>query len=295
MKKYILIPSLLVALICTLYLFTNAFKENQVTSAKEYVSIEKLLNEHKISLDIKGTGGHQENCIAFDIKNLTNDTIFILIEQGRRFVSGDSDLQDILLVKKHEFASPPQGKTYKIGYGFCCESSMRSPSAGSVFKIGFMAPKEWIKVLDLINTYDFEAGAIQSAIWVLSDNHDISSVYSKNAEHMNRLRALLAKVKGIEIPWYSVSYKQDTAMVFTNQHLKVWGEIDYQIKHNSMVSINVRSLDGMVMEILIEDMPVNPGFYTYKMDIPVYDWPKGEYEINIIDNSNLLIKKKFKL
>ncbi len=294
MKKYILIPSLLVALICTLYLFTNAFKDNQ-GSAKEYVSIEKLLNEHKISLDIKGTGGHQENCIAIDIKNLTKDTIYLLIEQGRRFVSGDSDLQDILLVRKHEFAAPPLATIQRIGYGFCCEASMRSPGAGSLFKIGFMAPKEWIKVLDVINTYDFEAGAIQSAVWVLSDNHDISSVYSKNEENMKRLRTILAKVKGIEIPWYSVSYKQDTALVFTNQHLKVWGDIDYQIKHNSMVSVVVRSLDGMVMETLIEDMPVNPGFYTYKMELPIHNWPKGEYEINILDNSNLLIKKKFKL
>jgi hypothetical protein len=293
MKKFILIPSLIVALICTLYLFTNAFKDNQ-SSAKEYVSIEKLLNEHKISLDIKGTGGHQENCIAFDIKNLTKDTIYLLIEQGRRFVSGDSDLQDILLVRKHEFAAPPLASIHRIGYGFCCEASMKSPGAGSLFKIGFMTPKEWIKVLDVINAYDFEAGAIQSAVWVLSDNHDISSVYSKNEENMKRLRTILAKVKGIEVPWYSVSYKQDTALVFTNQHLKVWGDIDYQIKHNSMVSVVVRSLDGMVMETLIEDMPVNPGFYTYKMELPIHDWPKGEYEINILDNSNLLIKKKFK-
>jgi hypothetical protein len=296
MKKALFKPLLLLIVLGSIFSVTIAFKEHSNTKVKTYISVDTLLKEHKISFDIKGKGGYQENCIQFDIKNLTKDTIYLLIEQGRRFVSNDSSLQDILLVKKQELSLPPQGKSVRPGYGFCCEATMKAPFQNAVFNTGFIAPKEWIKVLDLINTYDFEKDAIQSAIWVLSNDHPLSSVISNNPENQQRLRNILAKVKGIEVPWYSVSYRQDTARVFTDQHVKVWGNVDYQVKHNATISVNVRSLDGMVMKTLVEEMPVNPGYYTYKMDLPVFDWPKGEYEIGIFeDGANLLVKKQFKL
>lgn len=277
-------------------LLTPAFKVNVKNPADKYISVAKLLKENKISIDIKGTGGYQENCLKFEIKNLTKDTLNILIEQGRRFVSNDSGIQDILLVKKQELTSPPESKIIQTGYGFCCEASMKSPQVNSLFNIGYLVPEQWNKVLDLINQFEFETHSIQSAVWVLSDNHSLASVYAENQEKTQNLRHILAKVKGIEIPWYSVSYQQDTSMVFSDKHLKVWGSFDYHIKHNSIISINVRSKNGQVMKTLVKEMLINPGDYIYKLDLKVSNWPKGEYEINVFeDEAILILKKSFKL
>jgi hypothetical protein len=276
--------------------FFGGFKPAEKKSDPPYISIEELVKEHKLSLAVVGEGGHQGDCLQFELKNLTQDTLRVLIEQGRHFVSEDSSLQDILLIKNYEFLFPPLAKLVKVGYGFCCEASMRSPYAKALFNVGFMSPKEWKPVLEILSNNSFDPSTVQSAVWVLSDNHAISSVHDDKNEHIQSLREALAKVKKLELPWYNISYEQDTAMLFTGRYKRLWGSIDYQLKHNSFVYINIRSIDGIFVMNLVEDMPQPPGEYTYKWDISVKNWPKGEYDVNIyIDGANLLLKKRFKL
>jgi hypothetical protein len=107
---------------------------------------------------------------------------------------------------------------------------------------------------------------------------------------------MVASLKGIELPWYSISFEKDTSTLFSGRAEKLWGSFEYSMKTNAIVTINVRNQNGMLMATLMKAMAHNPGKYLFDVDLPVKNWKKGDYEINIYeDYSNLNLTKKFTL
>jgi len=261
-----------------------------------YISIEDLIEKSAIDVSVLGVGGYQEECIDFEITNNTDSILYLRIEPGRRLVSQDSTLQDIFIVKEVLIDLIARSTTILKGYGFCCEATCGSPYKNSIFSIGFMAPESWIKLAEVINKYDFPTSAVQSAIWVLSNDHSFSSVHSDDLEKIAPLRKTLAEILDLEIPWYTLSYVQDTTTLFSDRPEKIYGEFEYYVANNCIITINIRNNNGEVVKTLVKESPVSPGTYTYTLNQDVSLLPKGDYEVYIYeDYAKLKLKKKFTL
>ena len=283
----IIIVSILIVSVNSLY--ANAHN-------KKYISVETHLKNHAISTKILGSGGYSEDCIDFNIKNLKSDTLFILIEPGRRLVSLDSSFQDILILKTYEITLPPLASIILKGYGFCCQSSNSSPGIGSKFNIGFMAPNTWVHFAEFIDKHNFPANAVQHAVWVLSNNHPVSSIHNSKPETIFALKKFVAELKNLELPWYSLTFKNDTSQLFSNVPEKLWGTINYRVKHQTIISVNIRNSKGVVVSTIVERVAKSPGNHSVRINMPVINWPKGDYSVFIIeDYSNINTKKNFKL
>lgn len=275
-----------------LHLFiSTAFGD--LPDAEKYVSIEQHMSNRFITGSIKGIGGFQQNCIEFNLRNMRSDTLFVKIEPGRRLVSEDTMLQDIFIVKENKFTLLPFEKKKVNGFGFCCESHMRGPYRNANFSIGFMAPPQWVRLADTINNNTFDPSEIQHAVWVFSNNHPLSSIHGKD----NSLRKMAAAIKGVEEPWYSTTYEEDTAMLFSGRAYLLTGTVPFYVKTSSMVSIVVRNIkSGKLMAVPLKKSAHNPGAYTYNLIVSVKNWPKGEYEVLIYeDEYNLNLRKNFSL
>lgn len=268
-----------------------------VPSPKDkFISIEKWIKNNKLKSLIKGLGGHQGDCIKMDLKNLSSDTLYVLLEPGRRLVSEDSTLQDILVVKSQYIVLVPFASETITAYGFCCESTMHSPSKDSDFDIGYMEKPSWIRLANLIDTNSFPSDAVQSAIWVLSNNHDISSISDQNQKTVQLLKKTVANILGIQMSWYELTYVNDTSTLFSNKPETMWATVDYYVKNNTIITMNIRDKSGKIMTTLIKESSKGPGTYSYNLELKVKDWPKGEYTLSIYeDYSNLNLKKVFKL
>lgn len=261
-----------------------------------FVSIEKLIKENKLEAKINGIGGHTEECVAFDLKNLTADTLYIHLEAGRRLTSIESETQDIFVVKNKAIRLEPHQEKTIIGYGFCCQSSNSSPSIKSEFNIGLMTPPEWLKLAEVIDENNFPSEAIQSAVWVLSNNHKLSSVHHEDLEKIQLLRQTLADIKGIILPWYTLTYQKDTAQLFTDKPDKLISDISYYLKTNSSVHINIRNAQGNLVYTVAKRINPGRGQHSFHLRLPVNNWPKGEYALYIYeDDNNLNTKKIFEL
>lgn len=268
--------------------------KNIHTTQRDYVSISKYIDEHKLEVKISGKGGHSEKCLTFELKNKTPDSLFIRLEPGGRIVCEDSSLQDILIVKENLMALAPNSKVTAEGYGFCCRATKHSPSKNSKFNIGFMSPPKWVELAEVINQNNFPTQPIQNAIWVLSDNHPITSIYYEKMEEIDLLLQTVEKIKGIKRPWYSITYAKDTSMLFSNRPETLHGKINYYTNKNTVISINVRSAKGRLMTTLINEELKNTGNHEYKLNFDITNWPKGDYDVNVFeDYSNLNFKKRF--
>ncbi|MBI1307738.1 MAG: hypothetical protein GC181_14135 [Bacteroidetes bacterium] len=261
-----------------------------------FLSVEKLLEAGKINVEITGTGGYQQNCVSFEITNRTSSVLPLKIEAGRRLLSEDSLEQDIFLVHENRFELKPHEKKVVSGFGFCCQSSNHSPHSGSGFKIGFMAPEKWIRLAKYIDQHRDVNTGIQTAVWILSNNHSISGLRYNGSESEKQLLNIVSDLSGQEMPWYFTKYAPDTARAFSDRPVKITGEIPFSLKNNAVVSIVVADAHGRVVDHIREAKIFNRGDYTEMLNLSVDHWPKGKYHIRIFtDYGTCIASKSFSL
>ena len=107
-------------------IFLFSFMPKQNNSAednKKFLSIEKAIKEGIISAEITGKGGYKGECIEMNIKSLIDDDTIVRIEPGRRLLSDDTLLQDILIVKEIQLFLAAREKKQVNIFGFCCQAS----------------------------------------------------------------------------------------------------------------------------------------------------------------------------
>jgi len=277
--------------------FIFAFSWKQPLPEKDkYVALETYLKTGSVAAKLVSLGGHSENCMSIELSNLSKDTVFLFLEPGRRLLASDTTMQDILIVKKENVLLAPLTSKKINGYGFCCESTNRSPATGTPYAIGHMAPASWVKVAEFISNNKFPAGAVQSAVWVMSNDHDISSVHGTDAETIHPLRKFLGEIKGVEVPWYSVIYAKEGDRVFSGKENFIMGKLPYKLKNNAIVTIVVRDKWGHVAKTLVEEAAMGPGSKEYDLDLDVKGWGNGVYTITIMeDYSNINSTFSFKI
>ena len=269
---------------------------SKTTVEPEFISIEDLATTSQLSVTVTGKGGYKGNCVNFEIKNLTANSLRIWIEPGRRLVSIDSNLQDIFIVKKQLILLASNETKNLSGFGFCCQSSNSSPSKGSEFTLGYMAPKEWVELAEFIDVNDFPNSAVQSAVWSLSNNHQTASITGNTPESVRLLREAVAKIKNEPIPWYYLTYEQDTSQVFSNKPQHLSGTFNYELTSNTVVTIHITNENGKLKKVLTTEMPKQKGKYELMLNQTVKGWNKGKYFVRIYEgNHTLNTKMEFEL
>lgn len=257
---------------------------------KEFVSIQELQQSGKISLSIEGTGGYQQECVQLIVRNQSADSIHGLVEAGRKFNSMNDGEQDILVVKNKKFSlGKGQTDTVKV-FGFCCEATKSSPQKNSLFGIGILAPVSWLILTNIIDKFNFPPTAIQNAIWVLSNNHDIRSIPAFNTPESDQLRHTVASILDIELPWYSFAYAADSSDLFTGKKTHLFAEIPFNIPFQALISTQVVDKTGNLMyDAYVGSFKA--GDNTLKVNIPIEHWAIDEYDLFITEDFHTTNKK----
>lgn len=282
----------LLIIVSVIFLFSLTSLTKDSPPSDEFISIEELSKRGLLGVNISGLGGYQEDCIEFDLQNKTSDTLLVYIEAGRRLTSVDTTIQDIFLVKNKKFKIFPKLRKKIKGYGFCCQSNKAAPYEKSVFNIGYLSPDNWILLAEVIDKNNFPVQSIQHAVWVLSDNHEFSSVTAKDLSSIQDLRKTIAEIKGIKIPWYTLSYQTDTTMLFSNRPETISGNYNYYVKNNSVITISIKDKKGQIIKKIVDAESKGPGEYRFDLNMNILKWKKGEYAVYIYQDYSKLISKK---
>ncbi len=262
------------------------------------ISAETASKTGIIDLKIRSLGGHQEECIEAELKNMLDTDTLIRFEAGRRLKAEDSTLQDILIIREL-VVRLAANELKKINlFGFCCRANNGSPSKDAVFNVGTMTDSSWIKLCQLLSETTYPSSVIQSAVWVLSNNHAINSIHNDNEadfEKMQKLYAYLSRVKGEKYvyPWYTLVYEADPQLVFSNRPGKMHGKITYNLPHNANVDMIVRNVDNLTVATIFANQAQNPNTYDFRFTLDVNKLPHGKYHLLILADNQVILKKEF--
>lgn len=262
----------------------------RVGSKKKPISIQKAIEQGIIKASLKGTGGHSGDVVKLSALNLLNDSVYIIIEAGRKLDSEKEDEQDIMIMKPTLFALSKKEKKETVLNGYCCQATNHSPTSNSNFKVGKMGDSSFVRLSKVIAKKQYSKSDIQNAVWCLSNNYPVSNV----SKSLTDLREFLAVEKGVPDPWYQTEMVvPDDGRITNNQVSKIYGNMTYFLRNDCALTIQLLDRNGHLIQTFSSNKLLQRGTYDYWFELSVTNFPKGKYFVRVMGDTQEVMKKEF--
>lgn len=248
--------------------------------AATYTPLVELLEQGRIEFTPRGLGGHSGECLKVDVKNRTATSIRTSIPAGWVFVSENSDVQDLIVMREEVIALVPNGRSTVTCRAFCCEASRSGPDEDEVYRKGHPASEQLTSLARTVDSLRFTDDIVQSAVWVLSDQHDIASLGALDGTASDTLRNRLSALSGQPSPRYTVRYAEDERMACSGRPESISRIVSVARGVPDRLTIVVRSDAGRLMQVIQDRQPIEAGPAQVPVEVKVLDWPKGRYAIH---------------
>lgn len=262
---------------------------------RKYVPIDKAMKKGIVSTKLLGAGGYSEECISANFYNSDDDTVFVVVETGRILPSEDSLLQSIILVRQDSIALPPGDSTRHRLYGFCCMATKNAPRTGSRYSMGsFATDIRLVQLAQYLSNNKHEAGAMQMAVWAISNGYNLASITESIPGKQKALREKVAALTNQAAPWYTVIFEEDSSLCSGKPETLV-ADVEYLVRSNGMVSMVLYDCHYKPTKVFFQYIHHNPKRYTYNIKLDVKGYPSGVYHLKVVQDGTLLANKDIRL
>jgi hypothetical protein len=277
----------------TTLMFVLLFGNQFIGFGKNCVSIEKALKEKMIIADVTCKGGL---CVDYAMKNLTKDSLMVVMPAGWRMNCVKEDYQDILVVHEQVLAlRDGEKKSFEIK-GYCCEASNSAPSQGLKYEQGKMADAGLLMLANYLNRQAVDENTEQYAVWSISNNKPTANITGHNDSLSTALRNFVAGLKGEPIPWYTLQKKISISGTdgIREYPVKLNAKVGYSCSKESYAWFYV--VDSLGHKVgQITGQWLQPGSHEYYVNVNLRDFSKGKYKIILASKDEEFIEKEFEI
>jgi hypothetical protein len=251
--------------------------------------LEEALKQKLVSLEIKGTGGHQGPSLKVVCKNLKGKFLRLRIPQGQFMEPADSSFQTLVVAEEMTVAvnvKTPAEATLKT---FCAQAGDRSPSAGSVFAVGALAPENLRKLLKFMTEKGkIDAPEAQSAVWCVTGGGSLADI--GDAE----LTKYAAELLGKTAPGYKIM--RQTVEVVPGERatlgkaLVVEANYQYVLEKDEKLVMNLLDAEGKLVKQISKEELMKAGEHRGSFHLEIWNLTPGKYTVRVQTKDGQVIK-----
>lgn len=222
------------------------------------------------------------NCLRINLLNISKTSFLLRIEAGRLLETTDTSEQRMMVTQEELIVLQPGARKTLRLYAMCTQMRDHSPNEQSLLVPDRMADGNLLTLARFISKNKFQGLAAQEAIWVLTDNNDIGSIYSDNLNEMNQLQSIVSKLTGKLPPPVpnSIFYTSGT----------VSGEIYFENKKKETYSFELMNEDGKSIIMFFENKTIDkPVKTTLTWRFHYKGFPKGVYYVKLINTQDEVV------
>ncbi|MEO8146298.1 MAG: hypothetical protein ABI723_01610 [Bacteroidia bacterium] len=240
-------------------------------SAKaDTLSLSKAIKSNILKCSFEGNSNstHYLNPLMVSLESKENKFHTIIIENGQQFISSDSSLQNLVIVKREVITLPPYQKKTSLLSAMCIEMHDGGPQSKVAYAQGKMSDGFLLELTKLIDKQKYFDIAAQQAIWCLINKSPIGNIDGFDSTEVRALQQLVSKATGQPIPKYVAAnnYRQP---VITDT---LEGSFTYMVRQESEVLIAMFDKSNRVVRELYRNNkePVGKKDFHFVFDSTVY-------------------------
>jgi hypothetical protein len=259
-------------------------------------TLDQAINNKWVSAVIKtlptsdsrsGGNSYYGSSILLVVKNERNIKTDISVESGRMLNPEDTFIQRMLVVDDLMISLAP-GESREVPLmAFCSQMSKTSPGSNSTFRIGKRATGHLLSLSQLLSKHRIFDYAAQNAIWCITDNNDLASIHSDNAEHTKILREFVSKATGKKLVHEVVSHPEHTSEVNAKD------TIVFSNREGGNLTLEFLNQEGEAVHSFFKDKYYRPATrHTIRYSIMYAGLPAGKYYVRLQRNNSIIYNKE---
>lgn len=281
--------SFLAGLLCTALAFPAAANVLRV-------DLKAALDNHLISISASGSGqSYRAKGLTLKVVNKSGSSLILKTDLGLIFRPADTSYQDLVLAGEESITVAPFKEATAQVQTFCAKSSASAPTKDLVFSFHKTGDPKLVQVLQYIKRNYLFDDLGQSAVWVMTSGHDLSTVYESNREQVAlKLIDFLASVTGLPKPDYYRQYKLDptaSGPVFQPKSLKIVARFEQKIETVQKLTLGVYNEAGEMIQPVFENRTFGKAVHRFGVEFEATNVPPGTYYIRLKDGATVLQEK----
>lgn len=236
---------------------------------------------------------HYQKPVSISLKNKTNSTLNIIIENGLMLEAVDSSFQNLVVVKSERIAVAPYANKQMLLQAMCIEKSGMPPADNKMYSILKPASGSLLELSQLIERKQYYNLGAQQAVWCLTDKMSLDEVTTWNFAERNDLLTFLSKATGQPIPpppaVDDIKRNNNSVPVYETS---IEGSFNYTVRNTSEVLIAMFDKENRVVRELYRnnEEPAGEKEFKFAFDSTVYT--DSYYYIRLLVNGTMRIQGK---
>lgn len=261
------------------------------------LTLTEALQKKLVSVKINGAGSdsggtltssHYGPCIRLAMTNQSSTSLQLKLDYGFRLEPIDSSYQTMIVTRTLTAKlSPGQQKDHPI-YAMCGEALDRSPSLTVWFALGKRATGHLLGLTEYIQRKNYQNSTAQEAVWCLTDNKHLHSIYSDDTAMMYDLRRWVARAKGLPVSDVYASVRTQPEPVRMTETIYS-GQIGYSIAGMRPVKIMIALFDedNRMKTVYVNNEPHREGIYNYSYKLSSADLDNKKHFLRLFREGKL--------
>lgn len=259
-------------IICFILTLSLALRAEEIRLTLTEALQRKLVTVKINGAESDGAGtlnsSHYGPCIRLAMTNQSSSELQLKLDYGFRLEPVDTTYQTMIVTRAFTARlAPGQQKDQRI-YAMCGEAHDRSPSPSAWFAWGKRTTGHLLGLTEYIQRKDYQNSTAQQAVWCLTNNKDLHSIYSDDTTIMYDLRRWVARAKGLPIADVYASARTQPEPVRVSETIYS-GQIGYSIIGMRPVKIMIALFDedNRMKTVYVNNEPQREGIYYYPYKI----------------------------
>lgn len=281
-------------IIITVFVLLNSALFYKTAFGKE-ISISEALKNKLIAIKVKSTSGHTGECLSLRLVNLKNSKLNIIIEAGRVFIPADSNVQNLIVVKRENIElAPNQIKTNKIT-AVCAQKNDAGPRQDLIFTTGSFGNIEAKKFAEWLDTKAYYNNTnTQNAMWTFTDN--MAPEFSIYSEHDKEMLAYVASAKNLN---YEKLLKKFTSFNSDNSYtppakskFTFTSTLNFTVSAPQVLKVVLCDKNNAVVKLCIAGDTLAVGPNSKRIEITNDDLENGKYYLKVFIDGKMITRRE---
>lgn len=258
------------------------------------MTLSQAMKAKVIDIKATGNGGYHEKSIKLHITNKSGNPLIITIDQGVVFRPSDTTDQDLVLAGAEVISVAPFKDGIIDVQTFCVIAHNGPPSKDEVFTFHRIHNDTMIRALQYLKQNHLFDGLGQSAVWAISDDHNLQGIYGTSPV-AQKLLDFMVSITGYPRP--TVFYINDisdvpNAPVRSTKALKIIALFEQILTEPAKLTLGVYNASGTLIQKVFEEQQFPKKGHRFKVEFEAQGVQAGKYFIRLKKGDVVLQEKE---
>jgi hypothetical protein len=238
---------------------------------------------------------YRSRALRLKVVNKSGSIIQLKINQGAIFNPADPAYQPLVCAGEEMITIQPFKDGQLDVQTFCADAPKNAPQPNMAYSYSRAGSDTLVKLLQYIKKNFMFDDLGQDAVWVLTNNHALETVYDGTREMQSeKLLDYLSMITGKPKPSYFVSNTVSLTPgqpAYTAKPLKIHAKFEQVLTETRKLTLGVFDQSGKMVQEVFRDRPYGKAGHRFTVTFESSNVPAGKYYISLKEGETVLQEK----